>query len=114
MSDLCPVYAPFFGAMVSFTTSFIRSPDMTSSPSTLGLYQCHRVYVYVFSRSLVSPYLINSFPGIGARQVFFDESPRDFTTFTIAALNPQLIDFVPQLWDRKIWCWHFSHGCVTA
>jgi hypothetical protein len=54
------------------------------------------------------------FTGIGARQVFFVEATRVFTTFAIAASNPQLIDFAPQLWDRKVWCWHFGHGCITA
>ena len=54
------------------------------------------------------------FTGIGARQVFFAEALRVFTTAEVAALNPQLINFTPQLWDRKIWCWHFSYGCITA
>jgi hypothetical protein len=54
------------------------------------------------------------FTGIGARQVFFAEALHVFTTVGVAALNLQLINFAPQLWDRKIWCWHFSHGCITA
>jgi len=114
MSDLCPVYAPFFGAMVSFTTNFMRSPDTTVSSFSIGLYQCYRVYVYAFSRCLASLYLINLFHRYWSKVSFFVEAPRVFTAFAIAALNPQLIDFTPQLWDRKIWCWHFSHGCITA
>ena len=67
MSDLCPVYAPFFGAMVGFYYEH-GSPDLNRSAS--GLYLCHRVYVYVFSlvvRLTLSTHML----GIGARQVCF-------------------------------------------
>lgn len=90
MSDLCPVYAPFFGAMVSFYYEY-GSPDLNLSTS--GLYLCHRVYVYVF------PLVLHRFPpstcmlGIGARQVFFFffSALRVFAAFAIVALNLELI-----------------------
>ena len=48
MSDLCPVYAPFFGAMVSAgDTGLCRAvPDSTGR--TTGLHQCHRLHLCVF------------------------------------------------------------------
>jgi len=122
MSDLCPVYAPFFGAMVGF----------------LGRSGCfgretliHPFYVALDCRVAPAPsclhvrllrYRISSYPA-------FDTYPRhwseaSFFSFRIARLPLAIpamttfylatYDFTLQLWDRKVWCWHFSHVCVTT
>lgn len=50
-SDLCPVYAPFFSAMVSWAGPFSRSRSVVTLLTRhlfllwIGLYQCHRVYL---------------------------------------------------------------------
>jgi len=76
MSDLCPVYAPFFGAMVRFLGRSVCFGQETLihrfyvAVRLSGLYQCHRVYMYVFCAIvyLRTP-LLTHIPGIGARQV---------------------------------------------
>jgi len=76
MSDLCPVYAPFFGAMVSSTTNFMRSPDATFrrlhrvvlAPS------CLRVCLFSLSRITVSHQLISQVSEQG--KFFFLPKPR--------------------------------------
>jgi hypothetical protein len=109
MSDLCPVYAPFFGAMVSFVTN-LRDPISNSLPQG-----CTSAIVFT-CMSLPLSYIalfLNPYSRYWSKASSL--ASRVFMAFATGALNPKLIvDFALQLWDRKIWCWHFSHGCIKA
>ena len=89
MSDLCPVYAPFFGAMVSPYCELLHLMSSIDLSAT-GLYQCHRVYMYVL---FPVPYILFSthLLGIGARQVFFVFSLACQWPLQCQLLKPQLI-----------------------
>ena len=119
MSDLCPVYAPFFGAMVSFhgrSGIFGRETPIDSFYAA-GLHQCHRVYMYVFC-IIVYPLHpgLTHIPGIGARQVssLLESRVCRLQSPQLPYFNFATYDFTLQLWNRKVWCWHFSHVCITT
>jgi hypothetical protein len=92
--------------------------------STVGLYQRHRVYMYVLCAAM---YLFTSLTphprywGEASHFVFIlarlgsEIWLPNRTTLLIGKRNMQLMFFFfLQLWDREIWRWHLSHGCTTT
>ena len=121
MSDLCPVYAPFFGAMVRFhdhSGSFVREPLIHPS----FLFDCRVVPVPSCLHVRLLRCRISSYPAFDTYPRYWSEA--SFFSFRIAHLPLSIppittstfatYDFTPQLWDRKGWCWHFSHVCITT
>jgi hypothetical protein len=121
MSDLCPVYAPFFGAMVSLHThtgnfgrkTLIRRLLPSSTCRAVPVPSCLHVCLL---RCRLSFYPYSHIYQVSERGKFL---PFYFRASSARNCRKDLLEhttygFAPQLWDRKIWCWHFSYGCITT
>jgi hypothetical protein len=118
MTDLCPVYAPFFGAMVSSTIVLCKIPGFIYlvSPSQ----GCTSAIVFTctsYSRSRASRCLLSTPYQVSERGksccLLIRARLPDCTTFLIGTGTCNSC-FPLQLWDRKIWRRNFSHGCTTT
>jgi hypothetical protein len=107
MSDLCPVYAPFFGAMVSMKQHDGNVLERANvSMVHIGLHKRYRVHLcvslhnfWVLNRCELNGHVLNRWLGIGARYVLVALLSRLKSLTSVPSASFTVVFFLPHLLD---------------